>query len=81
MNENTRMMLKQVSGWILPGLGLVTLASVALGGVALAFFGAMGLMVFGSDGFFGFALLLGFVVTILGLILTAQRFFQLQKKE
>ena len=81
MNENTKLMLKQVGEWILPSLGLVTLAGVTLGGGALSFLGVMGLLIGGSEGFFSFAFLLGFLVTMGGLVLTAQNFFRLQKKK
>ncbi|MGJ8723279.1 MAG: hypothetical protein ACSHYB_01885 [Roseibacillus sp.] len=80
MNKNISEVLKQVSGWILPGLGLLNLVGVVLGGGVLSLFAVMGLLVGGSGAFFGFSFLLGFVVTMLGFVLTAHRFFQLQKE-
>ena len=79
MNENIRLVLERVSGWILPGLGLLSLAGVTLGGGVLSLFGLLGLLMGGYDGFCGFSFLLGFVVTMSGLVLTAQRLFLLQK--
>ena len=79
MNENIKVVLERVSVCILPGLGLLSLAGVTLGGGVLSLFGVMGLVLGGSGAFFGFSFLLGFAVTMLGLVLTAHRFFLLQK--
>lgn len=78
MNEKNREVLKQVTGWILPGLGLLTLVGFILGGVGLSLLGFVGLVFSGSDGFFGMSFLLGFLFAMFGLIQVAQRFFQLQ---